>query len=510
MIRTNIRTYELFESAKQKFKEKDYELSLKYFNLCKKDKNFYDSALFEIIKIYFELKQYKKVLSCSKICLKKSKDKNIKDNIKIFLAKTYKFLNKINCAIKVLDSIETSNIKKTNEFYNERLDCSYSKFNDFFKVSEFSGNIKVLKKEFIKIKNLVPQNKSQLFFISRISNYFNNYNFTKKLIEKYQQNFNNTDKFYDNAILNEYEIAGKKSMLNSKPRSIWVAASSKCNISCQMCKANETNWSLTEKDVKDIYSYMPYLEHITWWGGEPTISNLFYEMLEYSLQYKNIQHTVITNGQYFPKKFLDIVSKNNIEVIVSIDSADKVMYETIRQGASFDKLRENLSALSNVLNTDLIKINIVVMKQNLKDINNIINFAKEFNITKFTFIPMGSKDLVDDMIKNYDRIMLNGSINKSSGLKIFDSTGIINKKSNGKKNCKGFCHIPWTDITFSYSGSLICDNLCFHFGNEYYLLNGQNMNKYWNSEILKNLRIKILKNKSCSLTCPKAGNIKLK
>ena len=52
MIRTNIRTYELFESAKQKFKEKDYELSLKYFNLCKKDKNFYDSALFEIIKIY--------------------------------------------------------------------------------------------------------------------------------------------------------------------------------------------------------------------------------------------------------------------------------------------------------------------------------------------------------------------------------------------------------------------------------------------------------------------------
>ena len=123
---------------------------------------------------------------------------------------------------------------------------------------------------------------------------------------------------------------------------------------------------------------------------------------------------------------------------------------------------------------------------------------------------MGSKELVDDMIKNYDRIVLNKSINKNNSLKIFDSTGIINKKSSGKKYCKGFCHIPWTDITFSYSGSLICDNLCYHFGNEYYLLNGQNMNKYWNSENLKKLRNNILKNKSCSLTCPKAGNIKLK
>jgi len=510
MIKTDIRIYELFELAKQKFKEKDYELSLKFFNICKKDKKFYDNSSFEIIKIYFELKQYKKVLSYSNTYLKKSKNKIVKDNIRIFLAKSYKILNRANDAIKALDSIKTLNVKKTNEFYNERLDCSYSNFNDFFKASEFSGNIKSLKNEFIKIKKLVPQSKTQLFFVSRISNYFNNYNFTRKYIEKYQKIFNYTDKFYDNAILNEYEIASKKFVLKSKPRSIWIAASSRCNISCQMCKANETNWSLTEKDVKDIYSYMPYLEHITWWGGEPTISNLFYEMLEYSLQYKNIQHTVITNGQFFPKKFLDIVSKNNIEVIVSIDSADKVMYETIRKGASFDKLRENLSILSKVLNNDLIKINIVVMKKNLKDVSNIINFAKSFNITKFTFIPMGSKELVDDMIKNYDRIILNKSINKNNSLKIFDSTGIINKKSNCKKSSKGFCHIPWTDITFSYSGSLICDNLCYHFGNEYYLLNGQNMNKYWNSENLKELRNKILKNKSCSLTCPKAGNIRLK
>ena len=500
--------YELFELAKEKFKETDYELSLKYFNKCKKNKEFYDISLFEIIKIYFELKQYKKVLVYSKSYLKKSKNKNIKDNIKIFLAKTYKTLNKTNESIKILDSIKSSCLKKTNDFYKERLDCSYSKFNDFFRVSEFSGDINSLKKEFIKIKNLIPQNKVQLFFISRISNFLNHYNFTKYLIEKYKNFFDNTDEFYDNAILNEYEIANKKTVLVSKARSMWIATSSKCNISCQMCKANETKWSLTEKDVKDIYSYMPYLEHITWWGGEPTISNLFYEMLEYSLQYKNIQHTVITNGQYMPQKFLDIISKNNIEVVISIDSVDKNIYETIRKGASFDKLKKNLKLLSDVLDNNLIKINIVVMKRNINNISNIIDFAKGFNINKFTFIPLGGDELINDIIGNYDRIMLNKNINKDSSLKIFNSIGIINKKNNNK-SYKGFCHIPWTDITFSYRGSLICDNLCSYFGNRHYLLNGSNMIEYWNSFCLQDLRKKILQQNCCSLSCPKA-NVKLK
>ena len=100
--------------------------------------------------------------------------------------------------------------------------------------------------------------------------------------------------------------------------------------------------------------------------------------------------------------------------------------------------------------------------------------------------------------------------NKDINLRIFDSSCIINTNSNSKKYYKGFCHIPWTDITFSYKGSLICDNLCSYFGNKYYLLNGYNMRTYWNSEEIKILRKKILKNKSCSLTCPKVRNIKLK
>lgn len=205
-----MQTYEIFELAKQKFREQNYELALKYLKKCKTDKSLYDDCLFEIIKIYFEQKKYKKVISFSDSHLKKIKNKKIKDNIKIFISKSYKFLNNVIKSIKTLDSIKSRSIKATDEFYMERLDCSYSRINPFFRVNEFSGNIKRLKREFVKIKNLVPQNKKQFFYILRISNFFNNYSFTKKVITKYQKKFDYIDEFYDNAILSECEIANKK------------------------------------------------------------------------------------------------------------------------------------------------------------------------------------------------------------------------------------------------------------------------------------------------------------
>ena len=495
--------YEIFELAKQKFKEKDYELSLKYFNLCKKYKEFYDNSLFEIIKIYFELKQYKKVLLYSKSYLKKSKNRNIQDNIKIFLAKTYKFLNRPDESIKILDSIKSLTILESTEFNEERLDVSYSLFNKYFRVNDFSGDIQLINREFSKIKNLIPNSKKILFYIIRISNFVHDYEFTKKMINKYKNTFPYRDVFYDNAILNEYEIASRKIRLKSKPRGMWIATSSKCNLSCIMCRAKESNFVLSKQNVRAIYDYMPYLEHIVWWGGEPTISNLFYEMLEYSLQYQNIHHTVITNGQYLPKKYLDLVSKNNIEVIVSIDSVDKTIYETVRKGASFDKLKENLSKLSKVLTPDFIGTNVVVMKQNKKQLKDICDFVSKFGIKKILFIPLANEGSRDN-IELGDISLINRQIKNLKNVNLFDSISLIKNDKNNRSFLYGFCHNPWVEVTVSYSSTLVSSNLCEFFGIPVFKLTKQNMKKYWNSKIMQNLRKKIIKENCCSTYCPKA------
>ena len=355
-----------------------------------------------------------------------------------------------------------------------------------------------------------PQNKSQLFYIIRISNYFHHYDLTKQLVDKYRERFDGVDEFYDNAILNEYEIAMGTVFLKSKPKSMWIATSSKCNVYCKMCDAHKIDWKLSPDNIRDIYNHMPYLENITWWGGEPTISDLFYEMLEYSLQYKNIKHVVITNGQYMPQRFLDIVSKNNIEVVISIDSVDKEMYETLRKGASFDRLRENLSKLSKVLKSDLMKVNMVAMKNNVTQIKRFVDFIKEYNIKRLVFIPLSGNNFVEEKIKNDDIELLNKQKSDIGGVEIFNTTQIIEKKIEKEVKLCGFCHCPWTDVTFTYSGSLIPDNLCGFFGNKVCHINSyKDIDSYWNSRELQELRRKILQNRCCSSTCPKA-NIKLK
>ena len=381
----------------------------------------------------------------------------------MFLAKSYKAIDKIDNAISALDDIDNKYSKeRINEFSKERIDCSYFKFNHF-RSQEFSGDLKKLQKEFDLLKKLQPQNKVQLFYLSRVSNLFHNYNFTKKLISTYVKKFKYKDIFYDNAILNEFEIANKEVVLKSKPRSMWIATSSKCNINCEMCGANDINWSLSEKNIQDIYKYMPYLEWITWWGGEPTISKAFYEMLNYSLKYKNIKHTIITNGQYMPQNLIDIIAdNNNIEVVFSIDSINKERYEKIRKGASFDKLMENLSKLSKSVDYNLIKINIVVMRDTINEFDKILEFARKCNIKQITLIPLSGDKMAGDKLSDNDIKLVNEFSKNTKEIKIFNAVNMP-KKDNKKYIVKGFCHIPWGDITISYMGFLCNDNNCTFF-----------------------------------------------
>ena len=110
----SLETYQILELGKQAFNKREYNLALKYFNLCKRDKEFYESSMFEIIKIYFELCQDRKIILNSNKCIKNFKDQNLKNNVKIILAKQYKILKKEDKSLRILDSIEDPSIRNTD------------------------------------------------------------------------------------------------------------------------------------------------------------------------------------------------------------------------------------------------------------------------------------------------------------------------------------------------------------------------------------------------------------
>lgn len=504
-MKNKIKSYELLEFAKKYSNERKFGVALDYLKKCAKFKEFSKEILFEKAKIFYELNELDKSCRYFLKYIKNSSDVVLKANAVLIVSKIYKIKGCYDKALFFLDGMDKTPVLP--QWEKERLDVSYYKFNDFFKVHEFSGDAGLLIKEFEVIKSIRPKTQRELFYVSRISNYLHNYEFTKKLINEQISLANSSDAFYNNAILNEFEIASKTFLLKSKPRGLWIAPGSKCNISCIMCFSKDINWELSDKNIKDIYSYMPYLENIVWWGGEPTISEKFYEMITYALKYKNIKHTVITNGQYLPQKFIDLVIDNSIEVAFSIDSVDKNKYEKIRYGASFEKLMENIAKLKPLADKKLLKINSVIADYNAKEIKYILKFARKRNFRTVSFIPMISKDIKNNMLKRTDDLnKIDKMIGKDAGVEVNSSIKILSGENCGIKCAtKGFCHTPWSYATIRYDGKIVPDNLCTCYRKESFNLTDSNFLKYWNSTYMTDLRKNIISRGACSVLCPQAN-----
>ncbi|MDD5021196.1 MAG: radical SAM protein [Endomicrobiaceae bacterium] len=482
----------------------DYDYAKKLFEqygvLAEKDVLYKNAILFELKK------WAESEISCLEY-IKNPEDEYTKADMQINLTKIYKLTNRIDDTIELFDSINKNFVKDIDAFNKERLDSSYCKYNDYFMVHQFPRDKKELYKEFQIIKNIPPGEPKLLFFLARVSNFLHDYDYTKKLIEQYNV-FAENDVFYKNAILNEYEIASGSVVLKSFPRGLWLLLSSKCNISCIMCHSNEMNFEMSENNMQKISTYFKYLEHIVWWGGEPTISPKFYKLLENALAYKNIKHTIITNGQYMPDNLADLIVKNNIEVVLSIDSVEKDKYEKIRKGASFEKLLKTIEILSPLKEKSLLKINYVVMNMNKDELDKVFDFARKHQILKINFLPacvnnaeVNNFKISDDDAKNMDI-----EFSRVSEMEIFNSCDII-KNDDMKIDCKNnvFCHAPWTYMTFSYKGTIFPDNLCNFFNGKEFILDETNLLDYWNSQYVQELRRFVLAKHACNYRCPQAN-----
>lgn len=495
---------EFFEKAKEFMNNKEYEKALEYFDICYRYDYVREKVLIEKISIFFELKDWQQAEICCLEYIKKPEDEYIKANVQINLAKIYKLTNRNDIAIKLFNTINKYFLKDVEVFNRERLDLSYCTYKYHFKVHEFSGDKKELYNEFKIIKNIPPYDSKTLFFLVRVSNFLHNYEYTKQMFKKYAVLVAN-DIFYKNAVLNEYEIASGSIELKSFPRGLWLSVSSKCNISPT---SNEMNFEMSENNTQKISTYFKYLEHIVWWGGEPTISSKFYKLLENALSYKNSKHTIITNGQYMPDNLVDLIVKNNIEVVLSIDSVEKDEYEKLHKGAGFENLLKTIEILAPIKEKGLLIINYFITNMDNNVLNKAFDFAKKHKISTINFLPacVNNAEKNDFKITNNDIKNMDSKLDASTHRDIFNSCGIV-KNDHMKIECKNnaFCHTPWTYMTISCKGTICPDNLCKIFNNKEFILDETNLLDYWNSPYVQDLRKNVLAKHACNYHCPQAN-----
>lgn len=181
-----------------------------------------------------------------------------------------------------------------------------------------------------------------------------------------------------------------------------------CNFQCPSCRTeliNNNKHQIIRTINNDIVAKIKHLiidqitdqpVEIRWCGGEPFISEVYLDLLEYITQLNktNIRHVIQTNGSYLKKKsdLLEKLLPSMTELRVSFDAATADTYHKIRVNGQWQSLIDNVQWARNQIDAQgtntLLSADFVVQLDNYKEIPEYVKLCHELGIDKITFQKM--------------------------------------------------------------------------------------------------------------------------
>ncbi|MCR4336123.1 MAG: radical SAM protein [archaeon] len=303
-------------------------------------------------------------------------------------------------------------------------------------------------------------------------------NITKKYAERNEVIRNRGILVLVNSILLKIQKIYFPFKVIGKPQSIQIEISTKCNLKCVMCP-------LTSQEKKE--KYLPHLLKPKNMGfeefrkildsfpragiiringiGEPLLNPEIEKMIAYCTE-NGILSVFNTNGTMLTEeKSRGLIESGASSVIISFDGANKKTFESIRIGANYDKVLENISSLVKLkkeLKSELPKISIatVYMKQNREELEKIREMFRKIG--------------VNDFITNN----LNGPPNDEFSMK--------NRVIEPEKNAPISCVQPWDEVYININGQIspCCYAPYLNFGNIF----EQDFDSTWNNSKYEQFR----------------------
>ena len=208
---------------------------------------------------------------------------------------------------------------------------------------------------------------------------------------------------------------------------------------------------------------------------EPLMTKNFVEFLYIAARFlRNRSIGITTNFQLLNEEHIKAASQCRLEFFVSIDAFSKESYESIRSGASFDRLINNLQAVKGFKAATKskwpkLRLNFTMMRRNIEELRQIHKFCLRYGFeTVFLrhlivwpqlqkFLPESlyfHKELYNYHIDNIVPPMKNSGIKMIYPPKYDLSLG---SEMNQKKFTKGGCALPWCSFQVSADGAFkIC------------------------------------------------------
>jgi radical SAM protein with 4Fe4S-binding SPASM domain len=228
-----------------------------------------------------------------------------------------------------------------------------------------------------------------------------------------------------------------------------------------------------EEYTKIIDDIEPFCSKIFFsFCGEPLLNRDIFRMIKYANE-KNMIVGLSTNAMLLTKQnAIRLLEAAPYEVIISLDAADKMEYESMRVGGDFDEVINKVRFLTEEKKRRLIRAPSVIMqmiltKRNEDQIDDFINLSKDIDadsvVVKSLFIDHhGDPDYINKLSNEYltDHYVSRYSRN-NGGRIVLKEAGLCPNNSSPVISSDGEVYICCFDIFGEHrQGSMLNDTFC--------------------------------------------------
>jgi MoaA/NifB/PqqE/SkfB family radical SAM enzyme len=209
---------------------------------------------------------------------------------------------------------------------------------------------------------------------------------------KYCEHQFNTSRFYGLPSMHADYYSSTKI---SYPKILELELSNTCNLQCIMCsgivsssiRKNRENLPPLDNHydnefVNQLKEFLPHAKEIKFYGGEPFLIDTYYKIWDYLMEIKSTAKLhVVTNGTVLTDKVRNYLKNLNFTITVSFDAMNKELFESIRVGADFDKVKANIEEYNVLLGGKGLSLSFTPMKVNCREVPLVIDYCNTMNAT---------------------------------------------------------------------------------------------------------------------------------
>jgi radical SAM protein with 4Fe4S-binding SPASM domain len=318
---------------------------------------------------------------------------------------------------------------------------------------------------------------------------------------------NDSQKENFNLALNAYKNGLEIS--SPKPPILYVELTQNCISRCNFCKPKwENNPSF---DMSDKLFDLILSEYITFasmvdlrgWGESLMLPDFSKKLTQVRKLGPKIR--IATTLGCGSKDTLDSLIDNDVYISVSLDAIDKQLYESIRQGISFDVMMRNLDYITNNLGKkgtldENLRLSMTLHRDNIQEAEKMVNFADSKGISHLRIVPVQSypnnplllKYLKSETIKTLRKV---ANLANEKGISLQLGFAPFEEFILSGKTYDPCCH-PWMYAFIGYDGDI---RPCEHMlGNSDMNLSVGNISStpdWWNGLEMREFRLSHIKDR---------------